>query len=276
MERQGVLNDGRTIFYANGLMIRDVLGQHAVTHSGATSGYRAQLGRFPEQELAVAVLCNVGAANAGGYWTDVSRIYLGDAAEDEVARELPEPVAVPEEILVSRAGLYRIVQTGLPGQLTLGADGILRQGRTVLIPVSESEFLIGATVQRIVFGPPGPSGRAPFRLMEGDVVVDEFEPVEPVDPSPAELRAYEGTFHSPDAETTYRVAEEDGELVVHRRPDARFTLRPVYRDAFRMGGRLIRFYRDESGTITELSLTESRVYDMRFFRVSEAGPGQDR
>ena len=271
MQEQGRLNDGRTIFYANGLMIREVLGQPAVTHSGATSGYRAQLGRFPQQDLAVAVLCNVGAANAGRYWTDVARIYLGEEAEDASEPQLPEPVAVPRETLESRAGLYRIVQTGLPGVLTLGADGILRQGRTVLVPVSGDEFMIGATGQRIVFGDPGPSGRAPFRLLEGDVVVDEFEPVEPVDPSPEELRVYQGTFHSPDAETTYRVAEEDGELVIYRRPDARFTLRPVYLDAFRMGGRLIRFHRDGAGRVAELSLTESRVYDMRFFRIEEGG-----
>lgn len=265
MEDRGLLNDGRTISYANGLVVEDFRGVPSVSHSGATSGYRAYLGRFPEQDLAVAVLCNVGAANVGQYWSEVATIYLGDAVQPDP--ELPEGVSLPRASLESRAGLYRDVQTGQPGRLTLGEDGVLRQGRTPLVPLSEREFAIGTSGQRILFPGAGPSGRAPFRLMDGDVVVDEFEPEEPVAPTPGDMEAYVGTYHSPDAETTLTVTVEEGALMIYRRPDTRLPLQPSYRDAFLSRPGLIRFRRDGSGRVVELSLGEGRVYDMRFFRV---------
>jgi hypothetical protein len=55
--------------------------------------------------------------------------------------------------------------------------------------------------------------------------------------------------------------------VAHRRPDRRFPLTPVYPDVFTaptLG--LIRFIEDGSGRITELSIRQDRVYDMRFQR----------
>ncbi|MDX1747218.1 MAG: serine hydrolase domain-containing protein, partial [Halobacteriales archaeon] len=58
MHRQGVLNNGRRIAYASGLRIDEYRGVSRVSHGGATAGYRAYLARFPEQGLAVAVLCN--------------------------------------------------------------------------------------------------------------------------------------------------------------------------------------------------------------------------
>ena len=44
-------------------------------------------------------------------------------------------------------------------------------------------------------------------------------------------------------------------------------LAPIYRDAFRMGGNIVRFHRDGTGRISSLSLGLGRVYDMRFGRV---------
>jgi hypothetical protein len=42
----------------------------------------------------------------------------------------------------------------------------------------------------------------------------------------------------------------------------------MYRDGFRTGGNVIRFRRDGSGSVSGLSLSLGRVYDMRFERVA--------
>jgi len=60
---RGILTKGDTITYALGLMVTDYRGVPMVEHSGATAGYRAELGRFPGKGLAVAVLCNAASAN---------------------------------------------------------------------------------------------------------------------------------------------------------------------------------------------------------------------
>ena len=59
----------------------------------------------------------------------------------------------------------------------------------------------------------------------------------------------------------------EGGLEIWQRPNNTFEVSPVYDDGFRSGGRIVRFRRDGSGRVTELSLSIGRVYDMRFPRV---------
>ena len=60
---------------------------------------------------------------------------------------------------------------------------------------------------------------------------------------------------------------EDGELVVKDRWGQGQTLRPIYPDAFSAGGSIFIFRRDQGGRVTEASLSESRVWDLRFRKI---------
>ena len=84
MHEQGVLNDGTRISYAGGLQVGTRNGVPSVSHTGATSGYRAYLARFPGQHLSVALLCNTTDANPGGLGGQVADLFL------------PEPPPRPE------------------------------------------------------------------------------------------------------------------------------------------------------------------------------------
>jgi CubicO group peptidase (beta-lactamase class C family) len=88
-------------------------------------------------------------------------------------------------------------------------------------------------------------------------------------PSAADLASYAGEYYSPDAETTLVVSVEGGRLVAHRRPASNLALTPVERDRFNASGGLgaVRFVRDQSGRVTQLSVSQERVFDMRFDRV---------
>ncbi|MEO8448367.1 MAG: serine hydrolase domain-containing protein [Gemmatimonadota bacterium] len=66
MLQRGVLAGGDTIAYAAGLMIGEYRGLALVDHGGATGGYRAQLLRFPTEQVGIAVLCNAGNSNPDG------------------------------------------------------------------------------------------------------------------------------------------------------------------------------------------------------------------
>ena len=89
--QQGRLTDGRTIAYAAGLMVLHWKGLNEVSHSGSTAGYRGWLGRYPEQGLSVAVMCNVASANATQLGHQVADVYLAS-----VIREHPHEAAVPD------------------------------------------------------------------------------------------------------------------------------------------------------------------------------------
>ena len=83
-------------------------------------------------------------------------------------------------------------------------------------------------------------------------------------PAPADLTAYAGTFTSDEADTTLRVEVRGDALVILRRPVTAITLRPHSRDRFEAGSLgLVTFYR-EGGRVTALSLTQDRVWDLRF------------
>lgn len=268
MHRQGVLNSGKTISYASGLMIGTYKGLPEVQHSGSTAGYRGHLARFPGQGLALAVMCNTATANAGGLLHQVADLYLGDA----VAEGGPEPtvagaVELPREHLEALSGGYRDTRTGVLERITATDDG-LRLGRATLRPVSRTRFesLDGTTLA--FESEPFADGR-PAAVMDtpsGDGI--RLEPVPVFEPTPSQMAEYEGTYRSDEAEATYTVVVEDGGLVLKDRWGEGRPLRPLYPDAFNGGGNTLVFHRDGSGRVTGVSFSQSRVWDLRFEKMS--------
>jgi hypothetical protein len=86
MHERGRLNNGDTITYALGIVVEEYRGVREVNHTGATAGYRAYLGRFPDQNLGVALLCNSGNANPGALGHQVANVFLGNALKAQVAQ----------------------------------------------------------------------------------------------------------------------------------------------------------------------------------------------
>ncbi|MDA1306923.1 MAG: serine hydrolase [Acidobacteria bacterium] len=84
-------------------------------------------------------------------------------------------------------------------------------------------------------------------------------------PSAADLNAFVGTYVSDEVETELIASIENGALVLRRRPDALITLRAHSRDRFEAGAGLgdVTFHR-ENGRVVALSVTQDRVWDLRF------------
>jgi hypothetical protein len=272
MHRVGVLNDGRRISYASGLMIGAYNGVREVSHTGSTAGYRAFLARYPDQQLSLALLCNIGSVNPGQLGHQVADIYLGGAARP-VRAEPPAAFNVPADQLAARAGLYRETGSGEPFRLVF-ADGALRaQPGGALVPVSADAVQFGASTRRLTFETgPAADSRPRIRETNGDAPALRYEPVPEFAPTADDLTVYAGEFYSPDAETTLVLTVENGQLIAFRRPDTRLRFTPVYRDVFQaqqLG--LVRFHRAGSpvgsGRATQLSVGQARVYDLRFDRV---------
>ena len=89
-------------------------------------------------------------------------------------------------------------------------------------------------------------------------------------PSDADLSTFTGTYVSDEIETTLTVEVRNGELVVRRRPDTVIVLRPHSRDRFDAGGGigLITFHRGSAG-VSELGVTQDRVWDLRFRKTTK-------
>ncbi|MFT5142635.1 MAG: CubicO group peptidase (beta-lactamase class C family) [Rhodothermales bacterium] len=262
MHTQGVLNSGRTIAYASGLFVGEYRGVREVQHSGSTAGYRGYLARYPDQGVAVAVMCNVSSARAGQLAHGVADLYL--TVEEPADTETEPAYAVSEDRLDQLVGRYVNQRTHTLVFVT-AHDGTMRLSGTALQPTSETRFVVGAN--SIEFDPAEGQGRVGAVLTDesGDFV--RLEPAEPFAPSGAALSAFEGSFRSDEAEVTYQMVVEDGVLVAKDRYGDTDPLSPLYPDAFRNSMGTILFRRDRGGKVTGLSLVQGRVWDLRFRRL---------
>jgi CubicO group peptidase (beta-lactamase class C family) len=83
-------------------------------------------------------------------------------------------------------------------------------------------------------------------------------------PSATELSAFTGVYTSTEVETTLTVEVRDGQLVITARPDRVLRLTPHSQDRFEAQGLgLVTFHRTV-GAVTEFSVTQDRVWDLRF------------
>jgi hypothetical protein len=248
-------------------MVDEYNGVPEVSHTGSTAGYRAFLARYPRQDLSVALLCNVGSVNPGQVGHQVADVFLGNAAR-RVQAERPRAVSLSADQLATRAGVYRESESGEPLRIVF-VDGALRmQAGGALVPVSPNTFQVGTGQRRLTFEPAANGSRQRIRETNGDAPPIVYEPVPDFAPSAADLAAYTGEFYSPDAETALVISVENGRLIGKRRPDTQIAFTPVYPDAFQASSLgFVRFLRDGTGRVMQLSVRQARVYDLRFERV---------
>lgn len=167
MHRQGVLNNGSRITYASGITVSSYRGVPEVSHTGATSGYRAFLARYPDQHIDVAVLCNASNVNPGSVGHLVADAFLGSAvrpaaaarpvsedAAEAAQNPAPRPAATPTAAeLAEYAGEYYSpdAETALSLIVEDGRLVALRRpgARLVLTPATRDVFDAG--IGRITF-----------------------------------------------------------------------------------------------------------------------------
>jgi len=87
MTQQGKLNNGEVIDYASGLMVGKYKGLKTIRHGGAFVGFRAELLRFPEEKLSIAIFANRGDANPSRKANQVADIILKDKFVEPVVEK---------------------------------------------------------------------------------------------------------------------------------------------------------------------------------------------
>jgi len=270
-EQRGVLTNGRQIDYAAGLFEGTWRGQPWVGHTGATSGYRADLVRYTNAGVSVAVLCNRGDADPGSMADSVA----GALVSFSPPRTPPAParVAVPASALADKAGLYRNLRDMDAQRLRVRNGRLETEDSVELVPTDRA----GTTFQ---------AARGGYRLLfnrrtdghyDAHIVTEDNDSipadwVADADTSRAALAAYTGRYESPEAETTIRLApDSSGGLAATRlsTPGGPWRLKPLYRDGFEMPSGILVFTRDAAGRIDGFRFTTGRVRNLRFWRLRD-------
>ncbi len=267
---RGVLNNGQQIGYAFGQGVGEYRGLPTVSHGGSWAGFRTHLIRFPDQDLAVIVLGNSSAVNAGGTARQVADIYLVDVlGKPPRAGASPDrtPVEVGPEVLSEYVGTYRLG----PGWLltVTHEDGHLMaqataESKFLMTAVSEETFWVEAygAAARFVQDSAGRVSHLEYRGIEATKV-------EPLTLGPNELAEYSGTYYSDELDTQYTIVVEDDRLIARHWENGDIPLHATREDEFRgevWWLRLVEFNRDSDGQIVGLAVTNGRARNLRFVR----------
>ncbi len=149
MVRRGVLANGDALDYAHGLSVTAYRGLPTFGHGGSWVGYRTNFVRFPEQDLSIAVFCNVSDCDPAGRARRVADVFIGDlmepgaeAAEPESEPDAPELTAAQ---LQEYAGSYRSPELDSTFDLAVDEEGRLvashwRNAPSVLAPTGDDAF----------------------------------------------------------------------------------------------------------------------------------------
>lgn len=264
LQTRSTLTNHRSHEYALGLYVDTYKGVTEIDHSGATAGYRAHLSRYPDQQVSVAVLCNVASANATAYAKAVAELHLTGLQ----AATSPSPSRTLTTTDADRLiGLYRSIHPRRIAVVLRDKEGhLIIENFARLIPATTTRFSTseGHTMEF--------DGGGELRATDEFGVTTVFNRVERVTPALGELTTLAGRYVSDEIETTFDLVVDDGRLVLRRRPDTSMALTPVYADAFTSPLGWIVFHRDASRRVTGLSVSQDRVWDLRFVRQPDAVP----
>ena len=239
METPPTLPGGETTVYGFGLQMERHGGRRTVGHGGGDPGVSAYVVRYPDDDLAVAVLCNVDEIDSIELARGVANLYLGDVTgpADAAAGE-PATTPMSSADLAANEGLYRdptdeallriFLRDGTPAR----QPGRRRRWRLApraarREPVPDPDDHDHAGVRR-----PVPSGARTLRIVGERPTPAVLERVASYTPSAAELASVAGDYRSEELATTYALRVRDGALIADVPGRASIALQPIRPDTF--------------------------------------------
>ncbi|MDF2193747.1 serine hydrolase domain-containing protein [Paraflavitalea sp. CAU 1676] len=273
------LNNGRQLDYARGLMLDTYRGSKEIWHSGSAAGYKGWLGRYPEQGLSIAILCNSGdGTNRINFAHRIFDLFV-PATNTPGEQSAKAPASATDTNLVkvavtSFAGIYfnesngealRLVADG--NKLRIGGGALLetvstnhfRWTQPVLQFMSQSIFDIQVT------------SNDQFELTTKEGKVTRYRRAKDYTPTAEELKAFAGRYESDEIGTVFELIAGDRGLEVRMEhaPTKRVPLRPVDFETFNTSQMFFRFIRDKAGKVVAFDYTNPVARHVAFKKLSE-------
>jgi CubicO group peptidase (beta-lactamase class C family) len=155
MRETYVLSDGTAGTYALGIMLGESGGHRTISHSGGDAGFRSFVAWYPDQELGVVVLANLGSIQTASLASRVAGFYLDEppprAASNGGGPSSASPPPAPEEtpeprtlVLADYPGRYWSEELGTFYDLVVEDDALTahhrRHGTIQLTPDGNDAF----------------------------------------------------------------------------------------------------------------------------------------
>jgi CubicO group peptidase (beta-lactamase class C family) len=286
MQTRGVLNNGDTLSYAFGLVVGEECGQLAVSHSGATPGFRCDMMRLPEHGLNVICLCNSDQGRPGSIVREIAKLVLGDTIvttnnTQPPANDSTTKITLEPQSLSAFTGKYQM-DNGFAINITQ-EDTILKgqgtgQNQFVLIQETDSLFHIAEAPEIKMSFHEIDRGQATHIILHqnGEHRLNRVEDQDTL--TAAQLATLSGEYYSDELDATYRVDLVSDSLFIHtsiadplfRRITGITGNDPLVHsgtaDTFTLSSILIVFKRNTQGEITGFTIDAGRVRNLLFVR----------
>ena len=211
MQEEGVLADGNKIKYGLGIALDSYRGLKTLSHGGADAGYRSDVLWFPEQQLGVAVLSNLGNFNPDVLAKSVAEVYIGDAMAPQEAKKSAaiKYVTIDAGQLEPLAGIYPLPKIDQTLTVVVKDGKLWAAGglELELHPIDNHHFYCKELQADIVFSPQEHGGMH-VKISQPDAV-NEGDRIQAT-ASAADLLSYTGVYWSDELETQYTFFVRDG------------------------------------------------------------------
>jgi CubicO group peptidase (beta-lactamase class C family) len=276
MQEQCILSDGKKINYGMGISIDELNGIRMISHAGGDAGYRSFVAWFPDYELGIAVVTNLGTFNPNTVALQAASVFLG---KEVIPMPIPETVkrtfiTLKPDTLKKYVGVYPLPSVGQTAEIII-EDGKLCAGGTIqpaieLKATGENTFYVAQLSADVEFISMPENGMKikvtqPGGVTEGVRTGKKTE----VNIDETALREYCGKYWSEEVETQYTFFLKNGKLTGLHAHHGEFPMTPAMKDMFRTTQWFapeVKFIRDEKNVITGVDLGGGRVVAIHFNR----------
>jgi CubicO group peptidase (beta-lactamase class C family) len=271
----GRLNDGSRTGYGFGAYIGTYKGHRMISHAGSDPGFKADYLRFPDQRLAVAVLCNSFDIEATPVARQLADVLIapeptGNGAGVATDNPVPLPAGVAE--LAGRYWNSDVAQvtTILFEQRKLLVDGGT-EGKFELRHIGGNHFLLPAAPRRYVLTFfRAPDGSRRLRKEIAGERPREFVAVESQRLA-VPFSDYAGVFYSAELDVEWTIRARDGALRISFPRFDEEPLVPILPNVFQFssGFFTLEFAPPTPVGSAQFDVTTERARHMRFTRLDK-------
>jgi len=276
LTQKGRLNNGKELNYALGIASDTYNGWRQFTHGGADAGYRTYLAVFPDLRMGFAVFSNLGDVNTGGRVYEVANLFIADTTKHkltDVSMDSSTAVLKDTSIIKKFTGTY-ISDDGIQMNFRVNNKKLYVDafGRTFLLTKGERDSfsLVMDPGVKFLFSGHAAGDTTVFAAFSRDekhlltkYIADTSQPDHV-------LRAYAGTYYSPELDCKYSIELKGHHLVLtnNKYSDARLNLvgrDHLVNDFWWMNHLMV--IRNNKKEIVGFEVNSGRIMHLRFNRV---------
>jgi CubicO group peptidase (beta-lactamase class C family) len=277
MTQQGILNSGEVIDYASGLDIGEYKGLKTIRHGGAFVGFRAELLRFPEQRLSIAIFANRSDASPSRMANQVADLLLkenftniGVENQDQKDVKKDEFVHLKTNELENFSGHYWNNTSSLARKVYVKNDTLIyfrsETNESKLVPISKNEFkMINVQADVVVKFEVNELGENTMSFIANGGKPSISIEYMPKVYTKNELLQLSGRYYSSELDVYYSLTPEGDLLMLYINDSKKSSLSPIMKNLFSNDDYgIFQFNNDDGGRLSSFRLAAGRVKNLNF------------